>query len=271
MKPRALLLLLPLLAACAARPAAPVGASAGYGGLATDAHVPAFARRPFEPFSRQNAIAIAQREWRAFGMHVNDDPPDQQNPPRELRLDHQPGLWQRVGEFWWLGQNAGTREEDWTSRYNENGTPYAGDAPAWSAAFISYVMRTAGAAEKFVYTPLHAEYINAAARGEGGLRIERPDTYPPRPGDLICTGRGSSRNIRFESLPAPSFYGHCDLVTEAVPGQLVVIGGNVDASVTMKHVPTGPNGTLAEPGGRPYDSRYNWFVVVRPAYDDATG
>lgn len=256
-----------LLSACAARPPAGAGITLQPGGIATDAHVPGFARRPAEPFARQNTIAIAQREWRAFGMNVNDDPPDQQVRPRSQRPDHQPGLWQRVGEYWWLGQNAGTKEEDWTSKYNEYGTPYGGDAPAWSAAFISYVMRSAGAAERFAYSPLHADYINGAARGEGVLRAERPDAYPPQPGDLICVGRASSRNIRFEDLPAPSFYGHCDLVTEAAPGSLVVIGGNVDASVTMKHVPTGPTGLLAEPGGRTYDPRYNWFVVLRVLYD----
>jgi len=259
--------LLLLLAACAGQ-ARPGGAiTLQPGGIATDAHAPGFARRPYEPFSRQNTIAIAQREWRAFGMNVNDDPPDQQSQPRDLRPDRQPGLWQRVGEYWWLGQNAGGREEDWTSKYSEYGTPYAGDAPAWSAAFISYVMRTGGAADRFTYSPLHADYINAAARGQGALRAERPDSYPPQPGDLICTGRGSSRNIRFESLPAPTFLGHCDLVTEAPPGQLVVIGGNVDASVTMKHVPTGPTGLLAEPGGQTYDPRYNWFVVLHVLYD----
>ena len=261
------LLPLLLLGACAAPAQPSAGIVLQSGGIATDAHAPGFARRPYEPFSRQNTVAIAQREWRAFGMNVNDDPPDQQNPPRDLRTDHQPGMWQRVGEYWWLGQNAGTKEEDWTSKYNEYGTPYSGDAPAWSAAFISYVMRTAGAADRFTYSPLHADYINAAARSEGGIRAERPDAYAPQPGDLICTGRGASRNIRFESLPAPSFFGHCDLVTQALPGQLVVIGGNVDASVTMKHVPTGPTGLLAEPGGQPYDSRYNWFVVIRVLYD----
>ncbi len=262
---RPLLLLLPLAACGGAQSTG--GIRLQPGGLATDAHAPNFARNPPDGFSRQNAIAIAQREWRAFGQNVNDDPPDQQNPPRALRMDHQAGMWQRVGEYWWLGQNAGTREEDWTSKYNENGTPYAGDAPAWSAAFISYVMRTAGAGGRFVYSPLHADYINAAARGEGGMRAERPDMYAPQAGDLICTGRGASRNIRYENLPAPSFYGHCDLVTQAAPGQLLVIGGNVDASVTLKHVPTGSGGMLAEPGGRAYDPRYNWFVVIRPQYD----
>ncbi|GAC1346307.1 MAG: hypothetical protein NVSMB18_28140 [Acetobacteraceae bacterium] len=234
--------------------------------MTTDLHVPDYAKRPFEPFSRTNAVAIAQREWRAFGSPVNDAPegPDE---PLALRLDRQPGLWQRVGDYWWFGQDALSKQSGWTGRYNEFGTPYGGTAPAWSAAFISYVMRAAGAGDRFPYSPLHSEYINAAAQGAGVLHAERPDAYPPQPGDLICVGRGNARSFRFEDLPAPSFLAHCDLVVQAMPEQLVVIGGNVSAGVTMKHVPITPSGTLAGPDGRVLDDRYRWFVVLRVSYD----
>jgi hypothetical protein len=33
---------------------------------------------------------------------------------------------------------------------------------AWSAAFIDYVMRIAGAGHRFPYSSTHADYINAA-------------------------------------------------------------------------------------------------------------
>ena len=258
-----------LLAACSANPPSPP--STGSSGITLappppDQHIPDYAKRPFEPFSRANAVAIAEREWRAFGSPVNDDPPGQ-DVPRDLRPDRQPGLWQRVGDYWWFSQDANTRQGGWTSRYDEFGREYGGIGPAWSAAFISYVMRSAGAGTRFSYSPLHAEYINAAARGEGVLRAEPPDSYTPQLGDLICTGRASSRNIRFSDLPAPSFYGHCDLVVAQQPGQLSVVGGNVSAGVTLKHVPTTATGTLAEPGGRSVDGRYDWFVVLRVLYD----
>ncbi len=261
---RALPLLL-LLAACATRPSpagvAPAAAVAGQ-------HVPDFANRPFEPFSRANAVGIALREWRGFGSVVDDDPPDSHPLPRNLRPDKQPGLWQRVGEYWWLGQDAGTRESGWTSKYDEFGQPYQGDAPAWSAAFVSYVMRAAGARDRFLYSPLHADYINAAAQGTGALRTERLEAYAPQPGDLICMSRGSSRAMRYEDLPGPRFYGHCDLVVSAQPGQLSVVGGNVDGGVTMKHVPTAGSGMLSGGDGQVVDSRYGWFVVVRVLYDE---
>lgn len=225
-------------------------------------HVPDYARRPFERFSRANAIAITLREWRAFGAMVDDGPPRAEPYPR---ADNDPGLWQRVGDYWWGGLDAGSRESGWTPRYNEFGSPYAGPAPAWSAAFISYVMRTAGAGGLFTYSALHADYINAAANGTGALQAERPDRYAPVPGDLICLPRGEARGLRFEDLPAPRFTAHCDLVVAATATSLTVVGGNVGASVTMKHVPVA--GGLIAPGGAVLDERYDWFVVLRVRYE----
>ncbi len=255
-----------LLATCAPRPVTP--AAVTLTAVPGDQHVPDFARRPFEPFSRVNAVGIALREWRGFGSVVDDDPPDSHPLPRSLRPDKQPGLWQRVGEYWWLGQDAASRESGWTSKYDEFGQVYQGDAPAWSAAFVSYVMRSAGAGNRFLYSPLHADYINAAAQGTGALRTERPEAYAPQPGDLICVSRGSARSMRFEDLSGARFFGHCDLVVAAQPGQLSVVGGNVDGGVTMKHVPTAAAGTLADRDGQVVDPRYSWFVVLRVLYDD---
>ncbi len=256
-----------MLTACSAPSApAPPSSPITLQSFATDQNVPEYAKRPFEPFARANAVAIAQREWRLFGSVINDEPPGP-DAPRDLRPDRQPGLWQRVGDYWWLSQNAGSRESGWTSRYDEFGKAYADIGPPWSAAFISYIMRAAGAGDRFAYSALHAAYINAAAQGEGIARAERPDTYAPQPGDLICFGRASRRVLRFEDLPAPSFYGHCDMVIDRQPGQLSVIGGNVVAGVTMKHVPTTPDGMLTGPDGQAMDGRYPWFVVLRVLYE----
>ena len=129
-------------------------------------------------------------------------------------------------------------------------------------------MRSAGARDRFLYSPLHADYINAAAQGTLALRTERPEAYAPQPGDLICMSRSSSHAMRFEDLPAPRFYGHCDLVVTAQPGQLSVVGGNVDGGVTMKHVPTTLTGMLSSADGQVVDTRYGWFVVLRVLYDN---
>jgi hypothetical protein len=56
-------------------------------------------------------------------------------------------------------------------------------------------------------------------------------------------------------------------VVQVAPGQLSVIGGNVDDAVTMKHVPITPDGKLAEPDGTVLDTRYPWMVVLRVLYE----
>jgi hypothetical protein len=49
-------------------------------------------------------------------------------------------------------------------------------------------------------------------------------------------------------------------------GELSVVGGNVDAAVTMKHVPVTSDGRLATPDGSTLDARYGWFVVLQVQY-----
>ncbi len=263
------------LAACAGPATEPGEEGAPSGNVDLQAHTPDFARRPYEAFSRQDAVAIALREWRAWGMKVNDAPPDEKyNPPAEDKPERWPGMWQRVGEYWWLGVNADRREAAYTGKHDDVGMEFDSqrdETYAWSAAFISYIMRTDGAGLRFPYSQTHATYINAARRVSLGksnawaVSAEAPWAYAPRPGDLICAGR-RNRRIRFQNLPAGYFPGHCDIVVAAEPGQISVVGGNVDDSVTMKHVPVTADGMLTLPNGTPVDTRYPWFVVLRVLY-----
>ncbi len=234
--------------------------------------MPDFARVPYAPFSRTAAIAIALREWRLFGAselarsETDLAPADPATKPERL-----PGLWQRVGEYWWLGPGADAPERAWTGKHDANGRVFPATRDedfAWSAAFISYVMRIAGAGARFPYAALHADYINAARRGNDLLAAEPLTSYAPAPGDLICYGRGADRGIRFEDLPASRFAGHCDVVVAREAGELHVIGGNVGDAVRLKHVPIAPDGRLATPDGSVLDDRFAWFVAIRVRYDE---
>jgi hypothetical protein len=244
--------------------------------VALAGHSPPFAQLPYEKFSRVQAVAIAEQEWRLFGQRVNDNPPDP-NLEAESNVDLQrlPGFWQRIGEYWWLGQDATRRESAWTGMHDEYGQEFdiqRADYFAWSAAFISYVMRTAGAGPRFPYAPSHFVYIDTAkdmklGRTSGwALVAERVDQYAPAPGDLICAWRGK-RRMTYERLPARRFPAHCDIVVHRDTAQISVIGGNVDAAVTMKHVPVTVDGRLSEAGDHVLDGRYPWFVVLRILYD----
>ena len=239
-----------------------------------DAHVPPFARVPYEPFSRTAVVAIALREWRLFGAPVDDDPPGTYRPPTpQDKPERQQGLWQRVGEYWWLAMNAGAPESAWTGKHDAQGAEFpASDdgAYAWSAAFVSYVMRIAGAGAHFPYSASHSDYIDIAKQmtrhqTSGWLiAAARPEAYAPQPGDLICLGRASAHDLTYDDLPAGHFPGHCDIVVDtSVPQQISVVGGNVDDAVTLKHVPVTPDGKLATPDGKVLDTRYPWMVVLR--------
>ena len=239
-----------------------------------DAHVPPFARVPYEPISRDAVVAIALREWRLFGSPVDDSPPGSYRPatPGD-KPERQQGLWQRVGEYWWLAMNAGAPEAPWTGKHDANGSVFPADEDgdyAWSAAFVSYVMRIAGAGARFPYSASHSDYIDIARQqsldhsARWLISAERPESYALQPGDLICLGRGRARDLRYDDLPARHFPGHCDIVVDtAVPGQIGVVGGNIDDAVTMKHVPVTPDGKLATPDGVVLDARYPWMVVLR--------
>ncbi|MBS0562016.1 MAG: DUF2272 domain-containing protein [Proteobacteria bacterium] len=274
------LLLLAALAACAApQQRAETAAGVPRGSEASDSHVPPFARVPYEPISREAVVAIALREWKMFDKPVNDDPPGSRPPlPADEKPERWEGYWQRVGEYWWLGLDAGDPRSGLTGKHNEYGQTFDAKRDgyyAWSAAFVSYVFRIAGAGAAFPYSSNHAEYINAAAEQALGaqthwiITAERPEAYAPQLGDLICEGRGKSGRLRFDDLPARRFPAHCDIVVEKAPGQISVIGGNVDDAVTMKHVPVTDDGKLATPDGTVVDTRYPWMAVLRVNYPAA--
>ena len=133
------------------------------------------------------------------------------------------------------------------------------DTP-WSAAFISYLMKTAGFSRaEFGFSDNHADYVQAAfdtstAEAAG---LERVDAFRacdvattrPRAGDLLCATRAAAAGtVKFAGLAAAvaaaraaaqSFPMHCDLVVRADAGgdaKLEVIGGNVVQSVTLSRM-----------------------------------
>src|SRR5437016_14515217 len=101
-----------IIAGCAAPP----GTAPTPGGFGSDAHIPLYARVPYQPFSREAAIQIAYREWRAFGQPVV-------LPHTELPFDNEraEGLWQRVGDYWWLGLSLGDPDQGFTGLPDQRG------------------------------------------------------------------------------------------------------------------------------------------------------
>ena len=71
--------------------------------------------------------------------------------------------------------------------------------------------------------------------------------------------------MRYADLPAPRFWGHCDIVVGDIAvrrdgAAMAVIGGNVQDAVALRRLPLLDDGHLA-PAPRP------WLVVLRVLYD----
>ena len=185
-------------------------------------------------------VAVARHEWEFFGKQTIREGKISQPGHREA----EEGYWQRVGVFWKVGVNLPLTGKDT-------------DEP-WSAAFISYVMRQAGAGERFLYSEWHAHYIQRAMKareeqdanyGFWGYRLSE---RPPQVGDLVCYARQDG--VDFDHLPTV-FKSHSDLVVAVRPREIDVIGGNVEDSVTLKVLATDERGYLI-------DKHNRWIAVL---------
>lgn len=136
---------------------------------------------------------------------------------------------------------------------------------AWSAVFISWVLRKAGLDERqFLTGQSHSMYVVDARDGilpSPAFHIE-PMPALPRPGDIICAGRGREHyledigEIGFGTTPM-----HCDIVVAVDPAARVVraIGGNVQQSVSLEEIELGDSGRL----DGLTNSHMPWLLVMR--------
>lgn len=105
----------------------------------------------------------------------------------------------------------------------------------WSAAFISYIMKKAGAGDEFKYAPAHSSYIAQSVKNRKENNSKKFKAYKPSEvkvevGDLVCYARQGG--VSYDS-PA-GYKSHCDLITEINGNKATGIGGNVSDSVSKK-------------------------------------
>ncbi|MBA2676420.1 DUF2272 domain-containing protein [Ramlibacter sp.] len=237
------------------------------------------ARRQHQLFGRQTI----ERNGGMFGVGYHEAEWDR--PTGEST-----GTWERVAVFWRaLSESAPPVVVTSAGRVGlaeaSPAPPTAGGAPTrvdvavreallraaivdtpWSAAFISYLMKTAGFSRtEFAFSDSHVDYVRAAldtsaaeAAGQEAPHAFRAcdtATTRPRAGDLLCSTRaGTATTLRFDALPAAmaraagqEFPMHCDLVVRADVGgdaKLEVIGGNVVQSVTLSRMTLNANKVL---------------------------
>jgi hypothetical protein len=127
-------------------------------------------------------------------------------------------------------------------------------AEPWSAAFISFVMKTAGASPtQFPISPSHSLYILTGLANRVANRMNASIIYfdrnemAPKVGDLIGFSRTAEVRNRADMerfLPAKFFPSHTNLVVDAAPGKIKAIGGNLSQSIRISNVKTDAQGRI---------------------------
>lgn len=180
---------------------------------------------------RQRIAALANREWLKWG--------------RGTRKETDPALRPTLQAYWSATPGGVPRVPNWWT------------AKPWSAAFISWVMRQAGAGNAFKRSGGHSYYIAAAkqnriSNSSNPIKAYRVSEASPRVGDLVCRARAGS-GATYDNIRG-GMSTHCDFVTAVRPGAIEVIGGNVSNSVGKKTIRTNAAGRIVKPG---------FFAVIR--------
>jgi hypothetical protein len=208
----------------------------------------ATAGAPAPVATRAGLLAVAQREWQFFGGQQIDMRQETLSAPRLGLLEDEGEAVQRIGWYW--------------QAVGRNFTGADTQQP-WSAAFISYLMKTAGvSADDFLFDEAHFNYLSFLKQRQAEANpmfVLRPvASEAVTPGDLVCASRDTNSVNTIEDI-RPGLPGHCDLVLEVHPelGWAGVIGGNVFNSVSESLIPVSDDGRVIPFPRRP------WFVVVK--------
>lgn len=213
----------------------------------------------YPPAARARMLRIAEAEWIDWGRQDAATMPP--------ALESAPSNFPRVLAYWRAVPEGADPVARNRALYRQ-GSPSLWSEPAWSAAFISFVMRSAGVdGREFPPSAAHAFYLDALIADAQRFPATAPfiphevSARAPRVGDLICADR-SPRPIaswrdrlaetgRFRPM-------HCDIVLRVAPGAVEAVGGNVRDAVTLSRFATDAAGRLLpRPPGEP-----TWFAVL---------
>lgn len=176
-------------------------------------------------------VEIARREWLRWGAPaVRIDGTQVGFAGPQMEAEHP--FFTFVGEYWQsIGSNLDGR-----------------DPQAWSAAFISFCFKQAGAENRFPYHENHSIYVSKIDSGRfAGLSLEDPGATPLRVGDVLWASRSGDRCRtppstfvdakkevkKIRDNRAESFCSHSDIVVATRNREVDVIGGNVKQAVTQ--------------------------------------
>jgi hypothetical protein len=158
-----------------------------------------------------------------------------------LFRENQDPLMSRIEQYW-----------------GDLGFKFESVAVAWSAVFVSWCVKQAGAtAQQFKFSALHAQFVKRAianAQASTGLfHGRRLSDYAPKTGDILQNNRAGN-HFDFDFAATHSNYkSHSAVVIEVgvdnAGKYLRTIGGNEADSVGLKEVRLDAQGRVKNPGG----------------------
>ena len=183
-------------------------------------------RRGSTRFKRK-AVRNAKKEWKEWNV-----------PSKKTETDSY--SYPRLEKYWATVKN----------------TSWDASDDAWSAVFISYIMKEANMKDDFPYSARHSDYItkainNKTSSNKSKLQGYRLNEKKVAVGDLICSSRESTSDLYTRR---GKYKSHCDIVVKKNREEATVIGGNLANSVSQKKVPLA-NGFVKEGGKR--------FVLIK--------
>jgi hypothetical protein len=144
--------------------------------------------------------------------------------------------------------------------WTDIGLSFPGVGVAWSAVFVSFLVKSAGAtAAEFDFSARHSEFVFAAIRnftnGTGVFRGQEVKNYAPKIGDIIQNNRSGNTYDYAFAKAHPGYKSHSAIVVEEGMdgfGRYVrTVGGNESNTVDDKIVRLKSNGLINQPSADP--------------------
>lgn len=158
-----------------------------------------------------------------------------------LMREQQPPLAKQIEDYW-----------------RGIGLAFPGVDTAWSAVFVSWCVKQAGAtAAQFVFASAHSRFVNAAIRnaedGVGVFHGRDLSDYAPKVGDILQNNRGGNHfDFKF-ARTHKDYKSHSAVVIEVGVDNrgryLRTVGGNESDSVGLKEVRLTPTGMVRNDDG----------------------
>lgn len=141
------------------------------------------------------------------------------------------------------------------------GLKFPGVKTAWSAVFVSFCVKKAGAtASEFAFAAAHAKFVKAAIQNaldnKGVFRAFPIDQYGPQVGDIIQNNRGGNKFSYDFARTHSAYESHSAIVVQVGADHnghfAMTIGGNESDSIRRKRVVLNDKGFIVQRKLSPY-------------------